>query len=186
MMEPAQETGTLLALMRTRRVCRSFTDEPVTSDDLNLITRAARLVPSASNQRINKLLVVREAARIRLLRNVAPGMLGEPTALIVILTDTEKAAAEGVRLDRDHRARWADVGAAAQNVLLMAEALGLGACPLMSFSVEGAKIVLELPEHLVPDYIVQLGHPTPRENLPVERAPRRGATADLTYWERVS
>ena len=41
----------------------------------------------------------------------------------MILTDLKKAADEGVRLERDHRARWADVGASAQNVLLVAEAL---------------------------------------------------------------
>jgi hypothetical protein len=148
--------------MRDRRVCRSFTDEPLGKDVLRLLLEAARFAPSASNQRINKFRVVTDPDRIRLFRHVAPGMLGHPTALIVILTDTAKAAAEGVKLDRDHRTRWADAGSAAENVLLMAEALGLGACPLMSFSVRGAAELLELPEHLIPDYVVQLGHRAPR------------------------
>jgi nitroreductase len=148
----------LLELMRGRRVCRAFGEEPVGADALRALLDAARFAPSASNQRINRFLAVEDRERIRLLRHVAPGMLGTPTALIVVLTDTEKAAAEGVKLDRDHRTRWADIGSAAENVLLVAEALGLGACPLMSFSVGGVAEVLELPEHLVPDYIVQLGH----------------------------
>lgn len=158
----AEHAAWLLELMRNRRVCRSFTDEPLGEEDLRALLDAARFTPSASNQRINKLRVVTDADRIRLFRHVAPGMLGHPTALVVILTDTAKAAAEGVKLDRDHRTRWADVGSAAENVLLVAEALGLGACPLMSFSVAGAAEVLELPEHLIPDYIVQLGHRAPR------------------------
>jgi nitroreductase len=150
--------GPLLELMRGRRVCRSFTADPVGRDELNVLLDAARFAPSASNQRINKFRVVTDGDRIRLLRHLAPGMLGHPTALLVILTDTEKAAAEGVRLDLDHRTRWADVGSAAENVLLAAEALGLGACPLMSFSVGGVAEMLELPDHLIPDYIVQVGH----------------------------
>jgi nitroreductase len=111
-------------------------------------------------------------------------MLGLPTALLVILTDTEKASREGVKLDRDSRTRWADVGSSAENVLLAAEALGLGACPLMSFSVEGARAVLELPEHLVPDYMIQLGHAA-KENVHPTRRPGRGR-APLTFWEQVS
>lgn len=152
----------LLELMRGRRVCRSFSDEPLGEDDLRLLVDAARSAPSASNQRINRFRVVTDQDHIRLLRNVAPGMLGHPTALIVILTDTAKAAAVGVKLDRDPRTRWADAGSAAENVLLVAEALGLGACPLMSFSVAGAAEILELPPHLVPDYMIQLGHPKGR------------------------
>jgi nitroreductase len=153
----------LVELMRERRVCRSFSDAPLDDDDLRLLLDAARFVPSASNQRINEIRMCTDPERIRMLRHVAPGMLGHPTALIVILTDTEKAAAKGVKLDRDHRTRWADVGSAAENVLLVAEALGLGACPLMSFSARGAAEVLGLPRHLVPDYIVQLGHRAPRQ-----------------------
>src|SRR5262245_86882 len=170
--------------MRRRRVSRNFAAEPVPAEELRLLARAARLAPSARNQRINQFLVVTDADRIRRLRPVAPGMLGVPTALIVILTDTARAAEVGVRLDRDPRTRWADVGAAAENVLLAAEALELGACPLMSFSVAGASSVLELPDHLVPDYIVQLGRRPPGETDTGRRRPVLRA-ADLTYWERV-
>lgn len=158
----AERAAWLLELMRDRRVCRSFSDEPLGEDDLRALLDAARFAPSASNQRINRFRVVTDPDLIRLVRQVAPGMLGHPTALIVILTDIVKAAAVGVKLDRDPRTRWADAGSAAENVLLMAEALGLGACPLMSFSVGGAAQVLELPDHLVADYIIQLGHRAPR------------------------
>src|SRR5262249_40295942 len=128
----------LLELMARRRVCRDFRAEPVDPETLAALVRAARLAPSASNQRINKFLVVNDLARIRLLRQVSPGMLGMPTALIVILTDLHRAKEVGVKLDRDPRTRWADIGSAAENVLLAAEAVRLGACPLMSFSVSGA------------------------------------------------
>jgi nitroreductase len=179
---PGTNIAELIALMRTRRVCRSFTDEPVDRAHLQTLVTAARFAPSASNQRINKFLVVADPHRIRLLRSVAPGMLGVPAALIVILTDTARAAEVGVRLDRDLRTRWADVGAAAENILLAAEALGLGACPLMSFSVEGARAVLELPPHLVPDYVVQLGHPAADRQR--SASGRKSVVEDLVFWEQ--
>jgi nitroreductase len=182
--ELGEQVEWVIALMRERRVCRSFTEQPVHLAHLRVLAEAARHSPSASNQRINKFLVITERERIRLVRHVSPGMLGLPTALLVILTDIEKASHEGLKLDRDHRTRWADVGAAAENVLLAAEALGLGACPLMSFSVEGVRAVLEIPDHLVPDYIIQLGHAAEKRSVQPTRRPGTSVLG-LTYWERV-
>jgi nitroreductase len=177
------ETAPVLDAMRKRRVCRFFTDERVSDEMLSTLLDAARWAPSASNQRINRFLVVRDPDRIVDFRRVAPGMLGFPTALLVILTDSRKAEEEGVKLHLDHRTRWADAGAASQNVLLAAHELGLGACPLMSFSVAGAASILELPEHLTPDYIVMLGHPV---EAPAKRK-RLGPKQDLSkllFWDR--
>src|SRR5262249_34107461 len=108
------------------------------------------------------------------------------TALIVILTDANRASEVGVRLDHDHRTRWVDVGGAAENVLLVAESLGLGACPLMSFSVAGVRTVLELPDRFVPDYITQLGHSAAAGGAD-RPATGRGTPAptELVFWERI-
>jgi nitroreductase len=175
----------VLATMRRRRVCRSFTSQPVGEHELRVLLEAARWAPSAGNRRINKFLVVRDPEKIKLVRQVAPGMLGLPTALIVICTDTRRAAEEGVKLDQDERNTWIDVGAAAQNVMLAAQNLGLGSCPLTSFSVEGVRVILELPDHLVPDYIVQLGHRAQAPSPPASPTRRRITVEDLAYWERV-
>jgi nitroreductase len=174
----------VLETMRDRRVCRFFTPEPIPETMLSSLMDAARWSPSASNQRINRYLVIRDPDRIEQVRRIAPGMLGYPTALIVILTDAKKAEEEGVKLERDHRTRWADAGAAAQNILLAAHELGLGACPLMSFSVAGAASILELPAHLTPDYMIMLGYAA---QAPAKRK-RLGKKQDLTkllFWDRV-
>jgi nitroreductase len=187
--DAAEREATLdvvLGTLRRRRVCRSYTSQPVGERELKLLLEAARWAPSAGNRRINKFLVVRDAEKIKLVRQVAPGMLGVPTALIVICTDRRRADEEGVKLDQDERNTWIDVGAAAQNVMLAAEALGLGSCPLTSFSLEGVRVILELPDHLVPDYVVQLGHRAPAPRQPVSPTRRRITVEDLSYWERVA
>jgi nitroreductase len=170
-------------LVRRRRVCRSFTSEPVADHHLWLLLEAARYATSASNVRIHRFLVVRDAGRIRLVRLVSPGMLGEPTALIVICTDLRAASAADVHVDRDSTV-LIDVGTAAMSMMLAAENLHLGACPLTSFSRPAVSEVLELPEFAVPEFILQLGHCRPQRRV-LPRSRKRGlSAADLAYWER--
>jgi nitroreductase len=175
----------LLALLKSRRVCRSFTAEPVSDDHLRMMTEAARWATSAGNRHIHKFLVVRDPEVIHRVRAVSPGMLTAPPALIVILTDLDAAERESLQLEHDH-ANWMDVGTAAMNMMNMAHALGLGTCPVTSFSRSGASVMLGLPPHLTPECILIIGHPAP-----APRARRLGANApkpvtarDLTWWEQ--
>ena len=56
-----------------------------------------------------------------------------------------------------------EAGHVAQNLLLQAVALGLGAVPIGAFDDEEARTALELPRAFAPLYLVAVGHPaTPR------------------------
>jgi hypothetical protein len=44
--------------------------------------------------------------------------------------------------------------------------------------------MLDLPEHLIPEWILILGHPAPRDRGLRAGAPRPVTAKDLTYWER--
>ena len=175
----------LLALMKSRRVCRTFTEEPVSDEHLQVLTEAARWATSAGNRHIHKFLVVRNPEVIRLVRSVSPGMLTAPPALIVILTNLDAAAPESLQLEHDH-ANWMDVGTAAMNMMNVAHALGLGSCPVTSFSRSGASVMLGLPPHLVPEWILIVGHPAPApRHRPLGAAAPKPVTArDFTYWEQ--
>ena len=168
-------------VIKTRRVTRSFTDEPVAREDLVHLLKAALWASNAGNRRIHKFVIVEDKATIDLIRNFSPGMLGQPTALIVICTDNLKAKVEGVKLEADSTT-WIDVGTASENMMLAAHELGLGTCPTTSFSQSGVAAILNLPDHLVPEYILQVGHPVPQT-----RVLRAGVTTslhveDFTYW----
>ena len=173
-----------LALMRGRRVVRSFTDQPVADEDLRRMTEAGRWATSAGNRHLHKFLVVRDSARIRLVRSASPGMLAPPPALVVILTDAEVAARESMQLARDH-STWVDVGTAAMNMMNLAHALGLGTCPVTSFSRSGVATMLDLPPYLTPELIVMVGHPRPVDRGLRAGAPKPVTARELTYWERV-
>ena len=182
------ETGTeqatkLLKFMRSRRVCRNFMHEPVLDEDIRSILHAARWASSAGNRRINKFLVVRDHKTLGLVKAVSPGMLARPPAAIVILTDADQARQEQVQLEKDYNT-WIDVGTTAMNMMLMAHSLGLGSCPATSFSKPGMRVALDLPSHLIPEFILQLGYRAPETRLKRPGSSARLSIEDLTYWDR--
>ena len=143
---------------------------------------AARWAPSASNRRIQKFVVICDPSTIALVKLLSPGMLGNPQALILICNDYLKAEIMGVKIGRD-RTNWIDVGAAAQNIMLAAQEVGLASSPATSFSKRGIRTLLDLPEHLMPEYFVQLGYPAPQAPRKLrEGVSTRLPLADLVYW----
>ena len=182
-MAPREQADALYAVMRTRRAVRAFTAEPVSVADIRRILEAARWASSAGNRRLHRFYVTRDPQQIDLISTVGPGFYGTPAALIVICTDLANAAQAGVREGSDE-STWIDVGTAAMNMQLMAHALGLGSTPVTSVSRSGLLEALELPEHLRPELILQLGHPAPAA-VPRTGRGQRLRIEELTDWEQV-
>jgi nitroreductase len=180
---PGDYAEQLFSAVRRRRVCRRFTSEPVAEGDLWLILEAGRRAASAGNSRVHRFLVVREPKRLRLVRMLSPGMLAMPQALIVICTDLGAAAAAERQVEKDPTV-LIDVGTAAMNMMLAAQALGLGSCPATSFSRSAIAEILELPPQARAEFMLQLGHPAPEERSLPAGPKRRISAADLTFWER--
>lgn len=168
-------------VIRTRRAVRSFSDRPVEVADIRRIIEAARWASSAGNRRLHRFFVTRDPEKIDLVSTIGPGFYGKPAALIVICTDREKAERLGVKRDRDV-STWIDVGTAAMNMQVMAHALGLGTTPVTSVSRSGLREALELPDHLRPDLILQLGYPAPDARPRIGTGPRL-RIEDVTDWE---
>ncbi len=173
------DRSTLLEVIRTRRVTRSFTDRPVSREDIELILESARWAPSGGNRRLNVYIVLQNPATIRKLRAIAPGMLPVPRAIILICLDTAKAEALGFRY-REQASAYVDLGTALENMLLTAHVLGLGTCPMMSFHRPAAQLLLDLPTALVPEVMVLLGEPI----HPRRARPSPVDVNDFTHWER--
>lgn len=168
-------------VIKRRRVTRTFTDEPVADELLAKLVNAARWASSAGNRHVHKFFITRDPIKINLVRSFSPGLLSEPPALIFILTDHEVAAREKLQAGDDANA--IDVGTAAQNMMTMAQALGLGSCPVTSFSKSGVGAVLGLPPALSPELMLMVGHPRPVDRSLNASAPKPVRARDLTYWE---
>ena len=163
--------------IRSRRAVREFTDQLVDRAAIERILRAVRWAPSAGNRRLHKVVVVDDRAEIARVRSISPGMFGDPPILFILCTDATQLAKQGVK-DHD-TSTMVDVGTTAMCMMLAAHELGLGSCPTTSFSEEGVRGALNLPGELTPDFILQVGHPSPS-------APGSGGEKvtidDFTYW----
>jgi nitroreductase len=173
----------LLDMMRKRRVVRDFVDKPVPDDVLAKITEAGRWATSGGMRYPHRFMVVRDPLTINNVRSASPGMIPVPPALIVIMIETEQANRDLMQVE-PWMIHWIDVGTAAMSMTTMAQALGLGSCPVTSFSKRAVSAVLDLPPNLSPEFILILGYPAPVERVKNPNAPKPVTTRDLTYWER--
>jgi nitroreductase len=170
-----------LELIRTRRVVRALSSEPVQREQLEQILEAAMHAPNAGNRRLQRFIVVDRAATLRVLRMVSPGMLQHPAAAIVICNDVFTAVEYG--FTPSSRGLYLDVGTAGQTILLAAHALSLGSGPVTSFSKAAVVAALNLPRSLRPEMIICLGHPDRSQPPPMSRI-RRRSWQDVTHWGR--
>ncbi len=174
-------TNPVLEAIRTRRIARALTDQPIERGELEEVLKAARWAPSAGNRRLHRFVAIQDPLTLKLLRMVTPGMFQRPVAMVVICIDRAKAESFGMRPNA--KGLSVDVGTAAQTMLLAAHSLGLGSGVVTSFSQAAVSAVLNLPQGLSPEMFVCLGHAPPAQ--PVGMRTRGQVTwQSLTQWER--
>lgn len=144
--------------IKGRRSVRSFVNKPVERALLERLIEAAVWAPTGGNAQTWIFIVVNEKSRIEKIRAISPGLLGEPTALIVVCQDKDLAYKKGGELGRDTLSVM-DAAIASQNIALQASAEGLGSCLVLSFHKKGIQGLINLPEHIVPELLITLGYP---------------------------
>ncbi len=155
----------LNAAIRSRRVVRSMTEDPIPPEILETIVRSAHFAPNAGNRRLQRLVPVADPRLLRLLRLVSPGMVPRPRAALVICLDLERAAR--FRMDERTPGLLVDVGTLAATILLAAHGAGVGSCPVTSFSRAAVARLLGLDAGLLPWMIVCLGYPADGQPPPM-------------------
>jgi SagB-type dehydrogenase family enzyme len=176
--------------LEARRSVRSFTDEPLTMEEISQLLWAAqgitrdpdrRTAPSAGAKYPIELYVLTrerllhylpQGHRVEVLRreDLRPAVGRASTqdfvstcpALFVIT-----AVHERVKAKYKHRfVRYVrlESGHVAQSILLQAVSLGLGAVPVGGFRDRVVTKALGLPEDHAPEYLIPIGHPGPRRD----------------------
>jgi nitroreductase len=183
--------------MRARRSIRAYTDREVPDELLRRLVEAARWAPSAVNSQPWSFVAVKEPGLVAAIGGLADfgvfnGHVRRSRAIIVICSDP-----------RGNPYHDRDCAFAAQNILLEAHALGLGACYVGAFRAAGIKALLDVPDALEITGLVTLGWPAewpdppPRLGLdeilkvetytgaPPTRWRRLTQTGFLSLWKRV-
>jgi nitroreductase len=170
-----------LETIRTRRVIRDMTDQPVPQELLEKILDAARWAPSGGNNRPNRYVVIQDPLTRRLIRIVSPGMFQHAPALILICTDW--SVIDALKIPHHDRALAIDVGTAAQTIMLAAHSLGVASGPVTSFSQAAVSTILNLPDTMTPQMFICLGYAQKKKEQGM-KARSRITWRDLTTFER--
>lgn len=172
-----------LKTIKSRRVIRHMSDQPVEREKLEKILEAGRWSPAAGNQRTTRFVVIQDPLTLRLMRIFSPGMFQRPQAVILLCLDWDVVAAN--QFSETDKAAYIDLGVVMQTMMLAAHAQGLGSGPATSFSKEALRAILNLPPNLTPEIEVCIGYAVPKgkSQLPM-RNKKRVTWQDLTFWER--
>jgi nitroreductase len=173
-MSSEKEKDYFFNLLKTRRACRLFDPRPVPREILDRIVYAAHRAPTGGNIPYRFVILVDDSTQLKLLKMVSPGLLGDPTALLVICTNLKIAETGGSICDV---ASHIDAGAAAENAVTAAYAMGLGASFIKSYSEVAVRRILDIPDYCRTEIVVSLGFPSKDEPPPI----RKGKPGKITY-----
>lgn len=152
------EADAALENIFNRKSVRSFTSEPVSEEHIETMLKAAMAAPTAVNYQPWRFVVVTERAQLDAMAEVLPyaKMLRQAPLAIVVCGET-------TWFDGKENPYWQqDCSAATENLLLAAEALGLGAVwtgvyPNMELAGPLGEF-LGLPETVQPLCAIPIGH----------------------------
>jgi len=158
-------------VIKLRRSIRAFTEEEVSDEEIGRLLDAARWAPSAGNIQPWDFVVVKKPEVKRRLAEAAldQAFIEEAPVVIVVCADENMSG-------RGYGSRGAtlyciqDTAAATQNILLVACALGLGACWVGAFHESEVKEALNLPRGIRAVAIIPIGHPAERPRPPYKRS----------------
>ncbi len=162
-----------------RRSVRQYTGDKVSRDQLTDLVRAGMSAPSSRDTRHFRFVAVDDPAVINQLLEGLPYSKMLETAKHAIIVASDLTVAHG-GAETDY---WIqDCSAAAQNVLIAAKALGLGACWTAAHPRQERKDhvrkVLDLPENVAPLCVIAVGVPKNSEK------PRDKFDASFMHWNR--
>lgn len=138
----------------SRKSVRTYTDQPVSVDDLMLLVKAGMAAPSGMNRQPWEFFIIQDKELMASLADKIPyaRMLKEAQAAIVVMGNPEKSI------------YWyLDCSAAAQNILLAAESIGLGAVWTAGYPFEDRMETISkaigIPKPFLPLCLIPIGYP---------------------------
>lgn len=159
-----EETGdkapnATLETIFSRKSVRTYQDRDVEKDKVDLMLRAAMSAPSGMDLRPWKFIVIDDRATLDSMAAALPyaKMLEQAHNVIVVCGDSTRSS------------YWyLDCSTAAQNILLAAESLGLGAVWTAAYPyderMEAVRKYTQLPENVLPLCVIPFGYPAKKEH----------------------
>lgn len=150
-----------------RRSIRKYENRPIEKEKIEKLLRAAMQAPSAANQQSWEFIVVEDKEKLKKLSEASPysKMVASSAVTFVLLTKKEGL----IFPDCSQQ----DMAAAAENLLLEAVDLGLGAVWLgispVKERMDFIKNMFNLPENIEAFALIPIGYPDGQKNEFVDR-----------------
>jgi len=160
--------------IKERRSIRSFKEQDVKEEDIEMLIEAARWAPSAGNIQPWEFIIVR---RHELKKELAEAAFGqafvEEAPIVIVVCADENRSFQGYSVRGKTLYCIQDTAAAIQNIHLTAHSLGLGTCWIGAFSEGETAKILKVPNGVRPVAIVPIGYPAespaPRNRRPINQ-----------------
>lgn len=153
----------------TRVSVRKYVDKPLTDAQITAILHAAMSAPSGVNRQPWEFIVITDKILKRELADALPyaKMTANAPAAIIVCGNKERF------LEEEDENLWEqDCSAASENILLAANALGLGGVWTCLYPhndrMTAVKDILHIPDNLVPFNLIPLGYPE-TDHLPMNK-----------------
>jgi nitroreductase len=150
------------------RALRDYQKRPISPADLEAILEAARWTGSSKNRQDWSFVVVTDPDRLKGLAEAGD------------FTQPLRDSAATVVLVKEPGGNMFDIGRAAQNIMLAAQARGVASCPITLHRSDQARAFLDLRPDTVAKYAVALGYPSP-DAAPRNYGGRKQRSVVLSY-----
>ncbi|OPY75150.1 MAG: FMN reductase (NADPH) [Syntrophorhabdus sp. PtaU1.Bin058] len=167
-----------LTVIHSRKSVRHFTGQPVSREDLDKILRAGMAAPTAVGRQPWSFVVVTDRKTLNTLKDGLPyaKMLDKAGAAIIVCAIPEKAYEKRVEF------AVIDSTCAGENILLAAEAMGLGAVWTAAYPykdrMDVVRKTLSIPDDIIPLNVIPIGHPAGVDK------PKNKYNPENIHWER--
>lgn len=158
----------VLLAIRNRRSCREYLQRPLEYDKITAVIEAGHYAPSAGNLQDWKYILVTDKHMRETVAEhcMEQHWMAHAPAMIIVCSNEERTEQHyGLRGKRLYSIQ--SCAAAVENMLLCAEALGIGACWVGAFDEEQLRDLFNIPQTARPQAIITLGYkatqPTPKE-----------------------
>ena len=142
----------------SRRSIRKFKQDKISDEIIDKLLEAGYNAPSACNRKPFIIYVIKNEEKLELL-NKSGRFTNMPSPLIILVCgDLNKA------LPKSFKDYWIqDASAVTENILIMAQALGLGTCwngvHPQELVVEKVRNILNLEPNIIPLSLIHIGYP---------------------------
>lgn len=151
---------------------RSYSERKPSREDIQKVLRAAWHAPNSCNMQVMHFIVIDdEEVRLHMAKMATNKFLWAPVNIILMIDS---------RITTKRHSGIMSLGAAMQNMSLMATDLGLATCPMAGFSGDDKiKEFLKIPKHFDLVLVLGIGYPSKPEN---KRLRERIPLVESVHW----